>query len=98
MAALHYYKKGAPPPLHSRPRFLLQQRCCKQAAIPLFFVWPRADDRWPSLNCHQPDFMAHLARAYRQHCGQFCCSLSPRPLEVFVTSATFCLGWAFLAL
>lgn len=29
-----------------------------------FFVWPRVDDRWPSPNCHQCDFMEHSARVY----------------------------------
>lgn len=42
----------------------LLQQPCKQVPITLFFVWPRADDRWPSLNCHQGNFMEHPARVY----------------------------------
>lgn len=33
-----------------------------------------------------------------EHCGQFCNLLPLHPLEMFITSATFCFGWALLAL
>lgn len=33
-----------------------------------------------------------------EHCGQFHSPLPPHPLEALITSATFCFGWALLAL